>query len=128
MSAMTSNTGSGASVTGEDFDIIFLVVAGANFLTLNCDLAMEQNFRCDSVRTLRAARRSCNMQIIAQTDPISSDDTLTPRILILETDHGITAQGGNSAALQTELHARQICVFADDSFRDCGVPMSALND
>ena len=68
------------------------------------------------------------MQITAQTDPISSNDTFTPHILILETDHDVTAQGGNSAALQTALDARQICIFADDSFRDHGVPMSALND
>ena len=77
-----------------------------------------------------SARRATklNMQITAQTDPISSNDTFTPHILILETDHGVTAQGGDSAALQTALDARQICIFADDSFSDRGVPMSALND
>jgi hypothetical protein len=68
------------------------------------------------------------MQITAQTDTTSSSDAFTPHILIIETDHGVTAQGGNSSALQSALEARQVFVFADDTFHDRGVPMSALNE
>jgi hypothetical protein len=68
------------------------------------------------------------MQITTLTNPVVNEDTFIPPIRILETDFDVTAQGQAAAARQTDPGARQACSFADLAFRECGVPVAALND
>ena len=68
------------------------------------------------------------MQIRAKTNRGSFASTSTPQIKIVETDHGITAQGANPAELLMALDARQVMPLFGDSILDRGVPMSPLND
>ena len=124
---MISSTGSGVA-TGEEVAIILFVAAARSFLTEKFNpRAWVSNPACVCKEPALEPTK-LHMQITAQTDPNSSSETFTPLILILETDHGVTAHGGNSSALQTALDIRQVDVFADNSFRDRGVPMSPLND
>ena len=124
---MISSTGSDAA-TGEEFDIAFLVVAERSFLTDNFNLLAWVSNPAGVCKEPALRPTKLHMQITAQTDPNSSSETFTPLIFILETDHGVTAKGGDSSALQTALDLRQVDVFADNSFHDRGVPMSALHD